>query len=77
MTDDLLTVSTHTTIIEAELAKNLLEAAGIEASIHAPHANALYPGVLGEIMLQVREEDLERATEALEEGTLVQGDGDE
>lgn len=71
MKDDLVTVSTHPTIVEAELAKNILETAGIDAHIHAPHANALYPGVLGEVMLQVREEDLKKAQQALEEGTLL------
>ncbi|UCF88144.1 MAG: DUF2007 domain-containing protein [bacterium] len=71
MSDDFVTVSTHTTLVEAELVKGVLEAAGIEAFIHAPHANALYPGVLGEVMLQVKEEDLERARDALEEGEVV------
>ncbi|MGD8353644.1 MAG: DUF2007 domain-containing protein [Pseudomonadota bacterium] len=72
MTDDLVTVSTHPTMVEAEMAKGILEAAGIEAYIHAPHANALYPGVLGEVMLQVREEDLKKAEQALEQGEVVE-----
>jgi hypothetical protein len=72
MPDDLVTVSTHTTMVEAELAKGVLEAAGIEAFIHAPHANALYPGVLGEVMLQVKASDLEKAEEALEEGEVLE-----
>ena len=56
--------------------RNILENAGIDAHIHAPHANALYPGVLGEIMLQVKAGDLEKAEHALEEGTLLKEDGD-
>jgi hypothetical protein len=72
VSDDLVTVSTHTTMVEAELAKGILEAAGIEAFIHAPHANALYPGVLGEVMLQVKASDLEKAEEALEEGEVLE-----
>jgi len=72
MSDDLVTVSTHPTMVEAELAKNILESAGIEAFIHAPHANALYPGVLGEVMLQVKAGDLEKARDALEEGEIVE-----
>ena len=77
MHDDLVTVSTHPTLVEAELAKTILEAAGIEAHIHAPHANALYPGVLGDVMLQVKGSDLEKAEHALEEGALVEEDGDD
>ena len=65
MTDNLKTVSTHGTVLEAELVKGLLEAEGIEAFIHAPHAHDLYPGVLGEVMLQVRERDVEDALKVL------------
>jgi len=77
MTETIVTLSTHPTMVEAELVKNILEAAGIQAFIHAPHANALYPGVLGEVMVQVRESDLEGARNALEEGTLLEEDGDD
>ena len=69
MKEDLKTVSTHATMIEAELAKSILELAGIDAYIHAPHANALYPGVLGEIMLQVGAADLQQAIGVLEDGS--------
>jgi len=68
MTDELETVSTHANMVEAELAKSILALAGLEAYIHAPHSNALYPGVLGEIMLQVRASDLQEAKRVLEEG---------
>ena len=71
MTDELVTVSTHPNMIEAEIARGIIEAAGIEAYIHAPHANALYPGVLGEVMVQVRKDDLENAEQALEKGEVV------
>ena len=76
MTEDLVTVSTHPTMVEAELAKSILEMDGIDAYIHAPHANALYPGVLGEVMLQVRAQDLQRALVVLEEGPELEEDGD-
>jgi len=72
MTEDLVTVSTHTNLIEAELAKSILESAGIEAFIHAPHSTALYPGLLGEIKLQVKASQLQSALDALEEGTIVE-----
>ncbi len=68
MEEELKTVSTHPNMVEAELAKSILELARIEAFIHAPHANALYPGVLGEIMLQVGAADLQEAKRVLEEG---------
>ena len=77
MSTDLVTVSTHPTMVEAELSRSILEMDGIEAFIHAPHANALYPGVLGEIMVQVRASDLQRALVVLEEGPELEGeDGD-
>ena len=72
MTDDFVTVSTHTNLIEAELAKSILESAGIDALIHAPHSTALYPGLLGEIKLQVKASQLQSALDALEEGTIVE-----
>jgi hypothetical protein len=75
MTEEFVTVSTHPTMVEAELARSILEMDGIEAYIHAPHANALYPGVLGEVMLQVRASDLPRALTVLEEGPALDEDG--
>ena len=69
MNEELVTVSTHANMVEAELAKSLLALAGIKAFIHAPHANALYPGVLGEIMLQVGAADLQEAKGVLEDGS--------
>ena len=68
MTDELETVSTYANLMEAEFAKSILELAGIESYIHAPHANALYPGVLGEIKLQVRAANLQEAKRVLDEG---------
>ncbi len=73
----LVTVSTHGSVLEAELAKSLLEGDGIYAFIHAPHSHDLYPGVLGEVMLQVRERDLKRAREILKSGTLSHDIDDE
>jgi hypothetical protein len=72
MTEELATVSTHTNMVEAELVKSILESSGIEAYIHAPHSTALYPGLLGEIKLQVKASELQKALNALEEGTIVE-----
>jgi hypothetical protein len=60
-----VTVSTHSDILDAEMTRALLSSAGIESYIQAPFANALYPGVLGEVRLQVKEEDLDRARDVL------------
>lgn len=73
---NLITVSTHGSVLEAELAKSLLEGEGIDAFIHASFSHDLYPGVLGEVMLQVREEDLEQAREILDSGMVID-DGEE
>jgi len=66
MTDQFQTVKTYLTIVEAEMAKSVLAASGIESFIHAPHANALYPGVLGEVRLQVRDGDVDTARDLLD-----------
>ena len=66
MTDQFQTVKTYLTIVEAEMAKSVLDASGIESFIHAPHANALYPGVLGEVRLQVRDGDVDTARDLLD-----------
>ncbi|NOY86989.1 MAG: DUF2007 domain-containing protein [Deltaproteobacteria bacterium] len=65
MKENLVTISTHGTIMEAEIEKSLLESEGIEGFIRNLYANALYPGLLGEVELQVREEDVEKALDVL------------
>lgn len=65
MDEKLVTISTHGTIMYAEIEKSLLESEGIEGFIRNLFANALYPGLLGEVELQVREEDVEKALVAL------------
>ncbi len=66
MSDQFKTVRSYLTVVEAEMARSVLDASGIESFIHAPHANALYPGVLGEVKLQVREGDLDTAQDLLD-----------
>ncbi|TNF46516.1 hypothetical protein EP232_04455 [bacterium] len=74
MADEFITVSTYTTVLEAEMARSVLDSAGIESFIHAPHANWLYPGVLGEVKLQVRKEDLDTARDLLDKEDLQESD---
>ena len=65
MKENLVTVSTHGSIMDAELGKSLLESEGIEGFIRNLYANALYPGLLGQVELQVRKEDVKKALEVL------------
>ena len=51
--------------MDAELGKSLLESEGIEGFIRNLYANALYPGLLGQVELQVRKEDVKKALEVL------------
>jgi hypothetical protein len=62
-----VTLSTHSTDLEAEMVRSILADAGIEAFILNPHAHQLYPGILGGVELQVREEELSAARQLLEE----------
>ena len=52
-------------VIDAELAKNLLESEGISCVVSAANAARLSPGIEGQVM--VREEDAARAERILEE----------
>ena len=62
---NLITLSTHATVFEAEMIRSVLADAGIESFILNPNAHGLYPGVLGEVKLQVREDQLESAKQIL------------
>jgi hypothetical protein len=55
--------------IEAEVAKSYLESMGIESSIKSDDADQLYPslGVVKGIKLLVKDVDLKRALDLLEE----------
>ena len=56
------------------MVRSVLADAGIEAFILNPNAHGLYPGVLGEVKLQVREEDLEEARQLLEDFSELSAD---
>ena len=71
---DLVTLSTHANVIEAEMVRSVLADAGIEAFIQNPNAHGLYPGVLGEVKLQISEEDLEEARQLLEDFSELSAD---
>ena len=61
----LIVVSTFRSIAEARVAKGVLDEAGIDSMIRSDNAGGMYPALAGADLL-VREEDAERALEALE-----------
>lgn len=62
---DLIAVSTFQLDAEAQVAKGILDEAGIESMIRSDNAGGMYPAIAG-VELLVRAEDLEKATEALQ-----------
>jgi hypothetical protein len=62
---DLITISTFPSITDAQIAKGILDEAGIESMIRADNAGGMYPGIGGADLL-VRSEDVEKAHEALD-----------
>ncbi len=60
--DDMVSIAGFRDPMEAQLAKGMLESAGVECMLQGENANALYPGAL-RVKLQVRagEEDEARA----------------
>jgi hypothetical protein len=61
----LITVSTFRLAAEAEIAKGILDEAGIESMIRADNAGGMYPAMSGAELL-VRLADADRAHEALQ-----------
>jgi hypothetical protein len=61
---DLVVVSTFPSTADAQVAKGLLDAAGIQAMIRSDNAGGMYPAIGGTDLL-VRAEDLERAHQTL------------
>ncbi len=63
------TLCTYGNLAEAGFAQSLLETAGIQAELADENTYAIgYGRVVGDIRLQVKEEDLERAQQVLSEG---------
>ena len=68
MTDsELIAVSTFPSTVDAQIAKGVLDEAGIESMIRSDNAGGMYPAIAGAELL-VRVEDLARAAEALQAG---------
>ena len=64
---ELIPVSTFPSTVDAQIAKGVLDEAGIESMIRSDNAGGMYPAIAGAELL-VRAEDLARATEALQMG---------
>lgn len=62
---DLVVLSTFRSPADAQIAKGLLDAAGIESMIRSDDAGGMYPALAGSDLL-VNAEDVERATAALQ-----------
>ena len=61
----LIVVSTFRSMADAGVATGVLDEAGIDSMIRSDNAGGMYPALAGADLL-VREEDAERALEALE-----------
>jgi len=61
---DLITISTFRSTADAQIAKGILDEAGIESMIRADNAGGMYPAISGAELL-VRSEDVDKAHDAL------------
>ena len=64
---DLIAVSTFRSTADAQIAKGILDEAGIESMIRSDNAGGMLPAIAGAELL-VRAEDLPRATDVLQRG---------
>jgi hypothetical protein len=62
---DLVPVSTFRSAADAQIAKGILDGAGIESMIRSDNAGGMYPAIAG-VELLVRAEDVEKAADALD-----------
>jgi hypothetical protein len=63
-------VSTVRSMVEAQVAKGVLDEVGIESMIRTDNAGGMYPAI-GVVELLVRADDVEKANEALNSGTSL------
>jgi hypothetical protein len=62
---ELIVLSTFRSAADAQIAKGVLDAAGIESMIRSDNAGGMYPAIGGADLL-VRAEDVEKANEAID-----------
>ena len=63
---NLITISTFRSTADAQIAKGILDEAGIESMIRADNAGGMYPAISGADLL-VRSEDVDKAHDALQD----------
>jgi hypothetical protein len=61
---DLITISTFRSTTDAQIAKGILDEAGIDSMIRADNAGGMYPAISGAELL-VRAQDVDKAQDAL------------
>jgi hypothetical protein len=61
---ELIAISTFRSTADAQIAKGILDEAGIQSMIRSDNAGGMYPAISGADLL-VRAEDAEQAAEAL------------
>jgi len=61
---DLITISTFRSTTDAQIAKGILDEAGIDSMIRADNAGGMYPAISGAELL-VRVQDVDKAHDAL------------
>jgi hypothetical protein len=62
---ELIVLSTFRSVADAQIAKGVLDAAGIESMIRSDNAGGMYPAIAGADLL-VRAADAEKASEAIQ-----------
>jgi len=62
---DLIILSTFRSVADAQIAKGILDEAGLESMIRSDNAGGMYPAIAGADLL-VRAEDAEKAADALD-----------
>jgi hypothetical protein len=65
MVEKLVTIATYSNPIDANLAKLKLASEDIDCFLAGENAVAVYGSIVGTVKLQVRQSDVQRATEAL------------
>ena len=73
---NLVPVSMFRSLADAQIAKGILDQAGIESMIRSDNAGGMYPALSGAELL-VRSEDADKATELLSEGFAERVDATE
>ena len=63
---ELVTISTFPSLADAQIAKGLLDDAGIESMIRADDGGGMFPAIGGANLL-VRREDVDKARDALQQ----------